>query len=45
MTITWDVPGDVGPGGYRIRYHGHARHLTGAISAFTGTTRTFTVSR
>ncbi|QUH03330.1 neutral/alkaline ceramidase [Saccharopolyspora erythraea] len=45
VTVTWDVPGDAAPGGYRVRYHGHARHLTGAVSAFTGTTPTFTVSR
>ncbi len=43
MTVTWDVPADVEPGTYRIRYHGDAKPLVGAVRSFTGTTRAFTV--
>ncbi|WP_078591537.1 neutral/alkaline ceramidase [Streptomyces megasporus] len=43
VTVTWDVPADVEPGIYRIRYHGDAKPLVGAVRSFTGTTRAFTV--
>ncbi|GLY97902.1 hypothetical protein Acsp02_51560 [Actinoplanes sp. NBRC 103695] len=42
--ITWTVPATAQPGTYRIVHHGDARSLTGRITPFTGTTRTFTVS-
>lgn len=45
ITITWDVPLGTAPGTYRIRYHGDAKAPTGSTVGFTGTTRTFTVSR
>ncbi|MFC9156693.1 neutral/alkaline ceramidase [Streptomyces bauhiniae] len=44
-TITWDIAPDTPPGTYRIVHHGDAKNgVTGAISAFTGTSRPFTVS-
>ena len=42
--ITWTVPADAQPGTYRIVHHGDAKGLTGRITGFTGTTRTFTVT-
>jgi neutral ceramidase len=42
--ITWRVPADTAAGTYRIVHHGNAKNLFGAVSSFTGTTRTFTVS-
>lgn len=45
ITITWDVPGDVEPGTYRVLYRGEAKTLTGAITPIGGTSRTFTVTR
>ncbi|MET7639939.1 neutral/alkaline ceramidase [Streptomyces sp. NPDC005438] len=44
VTVTWEIPQDADPGEYRLRYHGDAKSLTGRITAFTGTTATFTVS-
>jgi neutral ceramidase len=41
--ITWTVPADAAPGTYRIVHRGDAKGLTGRITAFTGTSRTFTV--
>jgi neutral ceramidase len=44
-TVTWDIAPDTPPGTYRIVHHGDAKNgLTGAISAFTGVSRPFTVS-
>lgn len=44
-TITWDIAPGTPPGTYRIVHHGNAKNgLTGAVSAFTGTSRPFTVS-
>ncbi len=40
-TITWKA---TAPGTYRIVHHGDAKALTGAITPFTGMSRTFTVS-
>ena len=42
--VEWHVPGDAVPGTYRIRHRGAWKHLlTGVISPYEGTTRTFTV--
>lgn len=43
VTITWDVPDDVAPGSYRIRYFGDARSLLGTVRAISGTSPTFSV--
>jgi len=43
VTITWDIPADVVPGSYRVRYHGDACTGTGWITPFSGTSTTFTV--
>ncbi|MEU6626017.1 neutral/alkaline ceramidase [Streptomyces litmocidini] len=44
-TITWDIPPGTPPGTYRIVHHGDAKNgLTGAINAFAGASRPFTVS-
>ncbi len=43
-TITWTIPASAQPGDYRVVHHGDAKGLFGQISAFTGTTRTFTVT-
>ncbi|MER5959401.1 neutral/alkaline ceramidase [Streptomyces sp. NPDC001893] len=44
-TITWDIVPGTPPGTYRIVHHGDAKNgLTGAISAFTGISRPFSVS-
>jgi neutral ceramidase len=42
-TITWDVPAGTAAGTYRVVHTGDARSITGQITAFTGTSRTFTV--
>ncbi|MCZ2523905.1 neutral/alkaline ceramidase [Streptomyces sp. HB2AG] len=42
-TVTWTVPEDTAPGTYRIVHHGDAKDLLGRVTAFTGTSRTFTV--
>ncbi|AGL18127.1 neutral/alkaline ceramidase [Actinoplanes sp. N902-109] len=42
--ITWTIPADAVPGTYRIVHHGDAKALTGTITPFTGTTRSFAVS-
>ncbi|OQO89884.1 alkaline ceramidase [Saccharomonospora piscinae] len=44
VTVSWDVPADAGPGPYRIRYHGDAKGLSGAVRDFTGTSDEFRVS-
>ncbi|MFE5481129.1 neutral/alkaline ceramidase [Streptomyces sp. NPDC056527] len=44
-TITWDITPGTPPGTYRIAHYGDAKNgLTGAITAFTGVSRPFTVS-
>ncbi|MCU0597871.1 MAG: neutral/alkaline ceramidase [Desulfobacterales bacterium] len=44
ITIKWDTTG-AAPGTYRIRHFGHWKSgWTGAISSYTGTSRTFTVN-
>lgn len=43
VTVTWDVTADAEPGRYRITYSGDARCGSGALTAFTGTTREFVV--
>lgn len=42
-TVGWDIPQNAEPGSYRILHRGDARSLTGRITGFTGTSRTFTV--
>jgi neutral ceramidase len=41
--ISWQVPVDAPAGTYRIVHHGDAKNLLGRVSAFTGTSRPFTV--
>ncbi len=44
-TVTWDVPADTPAGTYRVVHHGDAKNgLTGAVTPFSGTSRTFTVT-
>lgn len=44
-TITWTIPADVPPGRYRVVHHGDWKSgWTGEITAFTGTSRPFTVN-
>jgi neutral ceramidase len=45
VTVTWDIPPDVDPGIYRIRYLGDAADFQGRLTAFEGTTAPFTVTR
>ena len=43
-TITWTIPTDTPPGTYRLVHHGDWKSgWTGAITPFTGATRTFVV--
>lgn len=42
-TITWDVPAGTPLGTYRVVHTGDAKSISGQITAFTGTSRTFTV--
>jgi neutral ceramidase len=42
--VTWTIPADAAPGTYRIVHHGDAKNLFGQISAFTGTSPSFTVT-
>ena len=43
VEITWDVPADVRPGFYRVRYFGTARDARGGLREINGTTREFAV--
>lgn len=44
VTIEWDIPLDATPGQYRLLHSGHWKSgWTGAIAAYSGTSRTFTV--
>lgn len=44
-TVTWQIPADTPAGNYRVVHHGDWKSgWTGAITPFTGTTRTFTVN-
>lgn len=45
ITITWDIPGGIQPGTYRVVYRGDAKSVVGQVSAFTGATKGFSVSR
>ncbi|OBH15332.1 alkaline ceramidase [Mycolicibacter terrae] len=45
VTVTWTVPADAAAGRYRLRYHGDARGRDGRISAFSGATEPFDISR
>lgn len=45
VTLTWAVPEDAPSGRYRLRYDGDARDHDGRISAFSGTTEPFDISR
>lgn len=42
-TITWDVPAGTPLGTYRVVHTGDTKSISGQITAFTGTSRTFTV--
>ncbi len=42
--ITWTIPAGTPAGTYRIVHHGDAKNLFGTITAFTGASKTFTVS-
>ena len=42
--ITWAMPADAVAGTYRIVHHGDAKSLFGAVTPFTGTSRTFAVT-
>jgi neutral ceramidase len=45
VTIEWDIPSNATPGQYRLVHSGHWKSgWTGAISSYTGTSRTFTVN-
>lgn len=43
-TVTWKIAPGTPPGTYRIVHHGDAKSLLGRITAFSGASRTFTVS-
>jgi neutral ceramidase len=44
-TVTWQIPADTPAGTYRVVHHGDWKSgWNGAITPFTGTTRTFTVN-
>lgn len=45
VTIKWSIPSTTASGQYRIRHYGNWKSgWTGAISSYTGTSRTFTVN-
>lgn len=45
VTIKWSIPSATATGQYRIRHYGNWKSgWTGAISSYTGTSRTFTVN-
>jgi neutral ceramidase len=44
VTISWDIPDQVGPGPHRIRYHGDAKDDRGALHPFTGISPVFEVT-
>ncbi|KAI1388018.1 Neutral/alkaline nonlysosomal ceramidase [Hypoxylon trugodes] len=45
VTITWETESDAEPGTYRTRYYGDSKALIGGgITAFNGTSNTFTLS-
>ncbi len=43
-TITWDIPRGHPGGEYRVVHHGDARDVLGRVTAFSGTSPSFTVS-
>jgi neutral ceramidase len=44
ITVEWDIPADAQPGTYRLVHSGHWKSgWTGAISPYTGQSRSFTV--
>lgn len=44
-TVSWETEADAEPGTYRLKYYGdHKAFLGGAITAFEGTSSTFTLS-
>ncbi|SDK55884.1 neutral ceramidase [Actinopolyspora mzabensis] len=43
VTVSWTIPPDAAEGEYRVVHHGAAKAVTGAITAFTGTSRKFRV--
>jgi len=44
VNITWTIENTTSPGSYRLVYYGDSKSLFGEISAFTGTSSTFTVT-
>jgi len=45
VTITWNIPSTAATGTYRIQHYGNWKSgWTGAISSYTGTSRSFTVN-
>ncbi|KKY13399.1 putative neutral alkaline nonlysosomal ceramidase [Diplodia seriata] len=44
VTITWETSDDTASGTYRIKYYGDSKAIGGAITAFDGTSGTFTIS-
>lgn len=44
VTISWTIENGTPPGTYRLSYFGDYKPLIGAVSAFTGTSSSFTIS-
>ncbi|KAE8441917.1 hypothetical protein EG329_004175 [Mollisiaceae sp. DMI_Dod_QoI] len=44
VVISWETESYAEPGTYRIVYHGDSKNLFGSITAFTGTSGSFTLS-
>jgi neutral ceramidase len=44
VVVSWESETDVAPGTYRIKYYGDAKSLFGSITAFEGTSDTFTLT-
>ncbi|GME28464.1 Neutral alkaline nonlysosomal ceramidase [Neofusicoccum parvum] len=44
VTITWETSESTAAGTYRVRYYGDSKAVGGAITAFNGTSGTFTIA-
>jgi len=44
VIIQWNIPQDQQPGSYRICHFGHKKILFGKLEAYSGCTKTFTVT-
>ncbi|XP_044761583.1 neutral ceramidase [Coccinella septempunctata] len=44
-TVEWDITGDVEPGTYRLRHFGHYKLIIGAILPYSGTSKSFVVTK